>query len=352
MQKIINVDNIIDLQCPFKTYWEIINFFKRFSKEWFLERNIYFEQHHIYPRAEIGCDFPIIVNLPYKYHFLAHYYRAAESTDSRIKFVNFKACQVMIGKNKNIEYIKNCFPKEFYKAKEWVLNNPNNCKKIINLQTKEVYASIIDCSRKTSIRRGLLRHICSNPNVYYATSCYKIKYFSFFDESYPMGYYENLLKIYESIPHRTKKSWSKENIKKRASHMKGVHFIQSKSKKVIDLSTKIIYSSTTDAERATKIERHKILKSCRDNQPVKFKNKIYNFRYLENINNNIDLMLTKSDLKFLEKSKLHGTLVQNKLHHLKTKNGYYYRSISDMARLTGMSRTTIQRRLGFLVFNI
>ena len=134
--KVINVDNVAELQCSATDYWSIINFFKNFSAEWYNDHNIYFEQHHIYPKSEVGADFPITVNLPYKYHFLAHYYRAVESTWEKARFLNFNACQVMIGKNKNVEYIKKNFPKEFYQMKAYIINHPNNCKPVINLETK------------------------------------------------------------------------------------------------------------------------------------------------------------------------------------------------------------------------
>ena len=71
-------------------------------------------------------------------------------------------------------------------------------------------------------------------------------------------------------------------IKKRAAKVKGKHFVQSKSKKVKDLSSGKVYSSTSEAERLTGIERHKILFSCRECRPYNQRNGVkVNFRYID-----------------------------------------------------------------------
>lgn len=278
--KIINVDNIPELNCGCNDYWSIMNFFKKFNKEWYLERNIYFEQHHIYPKSELDIEIPIIVNLPYKYHFLAHYYRAKESFDFRIKLLNYNACQVMIGKNKNVEYIKQNFPDEFYEMKSFIINNPSNVKKVINLETKQIFNSTREAARYFGIDYHHIINICKKQEDYYKNSCYKTKYVSYYDESKPMSYYDELLNYYKSIPNKKKKAWSEEDLKKRAQSATGKKFVQSKSKKVIDLNTNIIYGSTTKAGEATGVDRHKILESCREQKEIITRTKKCNFRYV------------------------------------------------------------------------
>lgn len=279
--KIINVDSILELNCIETNYWAIINFFKRFTPDWYISRNIYFEQHHIYPRSEVNCEIPIVVNLPYKYHFLAHYYRAVESTDYRVKLLNYNACQVMIGKNKNVEYIKSCFPEEFYKMKAFIINNPSYTKKVINLETKQIFNTTKEAAMYFGVNYHYIIKACKEQDEYYEKSCYKTKYVSYYDETKPLSYYDDLLEHYKSIPRRKKKVWSDVDLKKRALSNTGNKFVQSKSKKVIDLNTNIVYDSTTKAGETTGIDRHKILLSCREKREVLMRNKKCNFRYVD-----------------------------------------------------------------------
>lgn len=351
--KIINVDNFSELKCIETDYWSILNFFKRFTQEWYKSRNIYFEQHHVYPKAEIGTDVPIIINLPYKYHFLAHYYRAKESDDFRIKMLNYNACQVMIGKNKNVEYIKQNFPKEFYDMKSFIINSPKGAKRIINLETKEIFNTASVASEKLGINRHRICMICNRKEDYYKNACFKIKYLSYYDESKSIEYYDKLLEYYKAIPSRKKKAWSEEDIKKRALHATGCRFVQSKSRRIIDLNTNKIYESTTKAENLTGIERHKILLSCREHREVFVKKGKCNFRYVdeekEYTNNYSISPNNKGEKMFLDKlSNIVGTTNNGRV---KTIFGQQFNSILEMSKVTRMSRSTIERYIGKFVFN-
>lgn len=134
--------------------------------------------------------------------------------------------------------------------------------------------------KKCKIQKCHLSKICNFPEEYYKNSCYKTRYFAFYDETKSEKYWDDLYNKYKNIPNRKKTSWSKENIIKRAKKVTGKHFVQKKSKKVINLETKEIFNSTTEAERFLSISRHKILKSCRENRKIISKNKIINFRYI------------------------------------------------------------------------
>lgn len=114
---IYNVDNIKELCCEETNYWKIINFFKKFSKEWFDKNDIYCEGHHIYPKKELEIELDLIVYLPIKYHFLVHYYRALNSKSKKIKKINFNACRIMLGNMKLLDNeIK--FDSKIYLTKE------------------------------------------------------------------------------------------------------------------------------------------------------------------------------------------------------------------------------------------
>jgi len=64
---------------PIDSYEPLIEFFKKFPDEFFHERNIYCEDHHIVPRCEGGNEEKEnLVRLPYFFHVKAHYLRAKE----------------------------------------------------------------------------------------------------------------------------------------------------------------------------------------------------------------------------------------------------------------------------------
>lgn len=100
MKKIFDVSNFPELECKSSDYWEIINFFSKFTKEWYQSRNIYCERHHIYPKGETEVEIEEFVFLPFKYHYLAHYYRALNAENELQLRVNFNACKIMMGKRR------------------------------------------------------------------------------------------------------------------------------------------------------------------------------------------------------------------------------------------------------------
>lgn len=100
MKKIFNVDNFPELKCSETDYWKIVNFFSSFTKEWYQARNIYCERHHIYPKGETETEIEEFVYLPFKYHYLAHYYRALNAENELQLRVNFNACKIMQSKRR------------------------------------------------------------------------------------------------------------------------------------------------------------------------------------------------------------------------------------------------------------
>lgn len=111
MKKIFNVEEFPELQCPAEDYLGIIEFFKKFTKEWYDAHGIYCERHHIYPKGETQEEILEFVFLPFKYHYLAHYYRAIHAENELQLRVNFNACKIMMckrrcRKNFDLEAIK------------------------------------------------------------------------------------------------------------------------------------------------------------------------------------------------------------------------------------------------------
>lgn len=351
--KIINVDKFKELDCQETNYLGILNFFKSFTEDWYSSRNIYFERHHLYPVSETKVEIPIIVNLPYKYHFLAHYYRAKESDEYRTKLLNYNACQVMIGKNKNVEYIKQNFPKEFYEMKQWIINNPRGTKMVIDLETMEVFKSVRAAGEHFGIDYHRIIMICKKQDEYYKNSCYKTKYLMYYDSSKSFDYYKSMYEKFLSIPKRPYPKQSDDSIKKSAESRLGSHFVQRKTKGIIDLTCGVVYSSTTEAERRTGIERHKILQSCKERREVFVRKCRCNFRYIGEENLGINMYPVEpsshGEKMFLDKlSNFNGTSNSGRV---KTVLGQCFNSILEMSKVTGMSRSTIQRYIGKFVFN-
>lgn len=282
---IYDVSEFPELQCNETDYWKIIEFFKKFPESYYKDRKIYYEAHHIYPKGETQKEIKEFVFLPIKYHFLAHYYKALNATSLKEKMVNYNACRIMLGKSKchkNFNMSKIEFDPKIYISKQILSEFNYRTKKVINLETMEIYNSVGDAANKLGISRRYVTFTCFNPEKYYSESCYKTRYLAYYDETKDDDYYKELYEKYKAIPKKKKKSWSKEAIKKRANKVKGKHFVQSKSKKVKDLNSGKVYSSTSEAERLTGIERHKILLSCRECRIYNQRNGVkVNFRYID-----------------------------------------------------------------------
>ena len=91
MKKYI-VNDIEQLCFNGNTYDGLIAFFKKIDKSLYKKYNIYVQKHHIIPRSEGGTDEESnLIELPYKYHMMAHYLRGKEATDKPIMYKNFKA---------------------------------------------------------------------------------------------------------------------------------------------------------------------------------------------------------------------------------------------------------------------
>lgn len=91
MKKYI-VNDIEQLCFNGNTYDDLITFFKKVDKSLYEKYNIYVQKHHIIPRSEGGTDEESnLIELPYKYHMMAHYLRGKEATDKLTMYKNFKA---------------------------------------------------------------------------------------------------------------------------------------------------------------------------------------------------------------------------------------------------------------------
>ena len=104
VKKLVNVENIKELNKSFTTYQELINYYRNFSKKYYRDRNIYCEGHHIIPRAEGGTDADGIVYLDLKHHAIAHILRAEEYYAQGEFYKanqNFAAVKKILGAYKN-----------------------------------------------------------------------------------------------------------------------------------------------------------------------------------------------------------------------------------------------------------
>lgn len=83
------------------SYKELIDYFRGFSKDFFEERNIYVERHHVVPISEQGSNRESnLVFLPFYFHVKAHYLRAREHEldgNKRGALVNYKAVSYSLG---------------------------------------------------------------------------------------------------------------------------------------------------------------------------------------------------------------------------------------------------------------
>lgn len=112
MKKIFDVTGIPELQCKAEDYWSVIEFFKKFTKGWYDAHNIYCEKHHVYPKGETQEEILEFVYLPFKYHYLVHYFRARDAESELQLRVNFNACKIMMCKRR-------CRKRFDLKAVEW-----------------------------------------------------------------------------------------------------------------------------------------------------------------------------------------------------------------------------------------
>jgi hypothetical protein len=257
--KIFNVDNLVQFKnLNLKTEEEIINFFKDYDEKFYINNNIYFERHHIKPRSECNIENNDLILLPIKYHFLIHYYRAF-SWKEKGNISNYKK---NIGAATIISHIKvidnNINFDQIYKIKEKSFYQFN--KKVICLNTLQIYESITDASIKTKNLKGYIRKCCQNngkfrkynynPNYYY---------WSFYESINDLDFYKDLYQ--QCLNKKIKKQkWSDEAIKSRADKVRGTHYITKRSYKIKNLKTNEIYSCLTDALIKTKIPKKRFYK--------------------------------------------------------------------------------------------
>ena len=91
-------------------YWGLLNYFSRYSSEWYEEHDVYFERHHVYPVCETKKEVDVKVLLPVKYHFLAHLFRAKEyeaSGERTLAYKNYSAAAIITGVKRYGRFAKN-----------------------------------------------------------------------------------------------------------------------------------------------------------------------------------------------------------------------------------------------------
>lgn len=108
IMRVYNIDKIDELKKAknIDSYDNLIEYFKSFSKDFFDERDIYVERHHIVPRSEKGSDEKSnLVYLPFYFHVKAHYLRAKEHEkegNRRKALSNYKSVIFSLGLQKDI----------------------------------------------------------------------------------------------------------------------------------------------------------------------------------------------------------------------------------------------------------
>ena len=101
--KLYNVEKIKEFQEAFDidSYDELILFFRHFNTDFYKERGIVVQNHHILPRSEGGSDKKSnLILLPFFFHIKSHYLRAKEhelNGDRRNALKNYKAVRYSLG---------------------------------------------------------------------------------------------------------------------------------------------------------------------------------------------------------------------------------------------------------------
>ncbi len=120
------------------SYNEIVSFFKKFKKDFFIDNDLKYHRHHITPRSEGGTDTnDNLVLLPIYFHIKAHYLRGTELEaigDKNNAYKNYKAVQCML--DRNIDIPKNY--KDFLKELDIVVSALQR-KQSFDKKTKYVY---------------------------------------------------------------------------------------------------------------------------------------------------------------------------------------------------------------------
>jgi hypothetical protein len=159
-----------EIDPPETTYDELIDYFKSCTRDWYQERNIYCERHHIVPRCEGGSSSKEnTVYLPVKHHFLAHVLRAREATDPFFKNRNYLSANLILGRKncaQEVNFSEVTHWEAVYEMKAALRENFLRIKrpieeyyrKVVCLETGEVFESLKEASQAEGVSRS---HFCS-----------------------------------------------------------------------------------------------------------------------------------------------------------------------------------------------
>jgi hypothetical protein len=142
LMKVYNVEKIPEFKEAFEilSYEELIAFFRKFDKDFYRERDIVTNSHHIIPRCEGGDDQDSnLVDIPFYFHVKAHYLRAKELEEKgNIRFAskNYRSVQYSLGIKyipkdvqeafKNIQFVVEALEKRnFYERKKFFIRKDN-----------------------------------------------------------------------------------------------------------------------------------------------------------------------------------------------------------------------------------
>ena len=175
-----------------KDYWVLMDFCKRFTKRFYDDRGIYYENHHLYPellfKASTSKDdylrrskklgkrektIEVSVPLPFAVHVYAHYLlaREYEDVDKTISNKNYVSINLMLGKPFNHKVSDFSNVSEMCEVKRRSLEESvrvlvksnavgKRSKRVICLNDKKVYRSILEAASSYGIGRQHVRKSC------------------------------------------------------------------------------------------------------------------------------------------------------------------------------------------------
>jgi hypothetical protein len=158
-------------------YYSLIESLKWTTREWFKEKDVYFETHHVYPKSErVKGHEKEVVLIPIKFHFLAHVFRAKEHelmSDLQNAYRNWAAAALIMRNARvsrhyaeiknNVLASMNDLSKLYdvaKKSREWFLSIKQDkrdwMKKVARLEDGKVYDSLRQAATENGLSMGNL----------------------------------------------------------------------------------------------------------------------------------------------------------------------------------------------------
>lgn len=131
---IYNILNFKEFKYDFKTYEDLINWYKNLNHNLFKEKNIYTETHHILPKCMGGQNVKDnLIELPWMIHVLAHFLLAKqlEEIDKSLSIKNYYAVRMILNQDKiELKTLSELKKVSLLKAIELETKNKLNCRQI------------------------------------------------------------------------------------------------------------------------------------------------------------------------------------------------------------------------------